>query len=69
MELDELRRQAGVALLFVSHEMPLVAQVCSRVVHLRAGRVRLVAGTLFGLAGVGGSLLGSHWNKAVDADF
>ncbi|MGB8860074.1 MAG: sulfite exporter TauE/SafE family protein [Ilumatobacteraceae bacterium] len=34
--------------------------------HWRAGRVRLVAGTIFGLAGIGGSLLGSHWNKAAD---
>ena len=36
--------------------------------HWRAGRVRLLAGTIFGLAGVGGSLLGSRWNKAVDPD-
>lgn len=36
--------------------------------HLRAGRVRVVAGTVFGLAGVGGSLLGSHWNQAADPD-
>lgn len=36
--------------------------------HWRAGRVRLVAGTIFGLAGIGGSLLGSHWNKAADPD-
>lgn len=34
--------------------------------HWRAGRVRFVAGTIFGLAGVGGSLLGSHWNAAAD---
>ncbi len=34
--------------------------------HWRAGRVRFAAGTIFGLAGVGGSLLGSHWNKAAD---
>jgi uncharacterized membrane protein YfcA len=34
--------------------------------HWRAGRVRFVAGTIFGLAGIGGSLLGSHWNTAVD---
>ncbi len=34
--------------------------------HWRAHRVRFVAGTLFGLAGVGGSLLGSQWNKAAD---
>ena len=34
--------------------------------HWRAGRVRLAAGAIFGLAGIGGSLLGSHWNKAAD---
>jgi len=32
----------------------------------RAGRVRVAAGATFGLTGVGGSLLGSHWNKAAD---
>lgn len=36
--------------------------------HWRAGRVRWVAGAIFGLAGIGGSLLGSHWNKAADPD-
>lgn len=36
--------------------------------HLRAGRVRVAAGTVFGLAGIGGSLLGSRWNKAADPD-
>ncbi len=36
--------------------------------HWRAGRVRFGAGLVFGLAGVGGSLLGSHWNKAADPD-
>ncbi len=36
--------------------------------HWRAGRVRVVPGLVFGLAGVGGSLLGSSWNKAVDPD-
>ncbi len=34
--------------------------------HWRARRVRFVAGTIFGLAGIGGSLLGSNWNKAAD---
>jgi uncharacterized membrane protein YfcA len=34
--------------------------------HWRAGRVRLVAGMVFGAAGVGGSLLGSSWNKSAD---
>ena len=36
--------------------------------HWRAGRVRMVPGIIFGLAGVGGSLLGSGWNAAVDPD-
>jgi uncharacterized membrane protein YfcA len=36
------------------------------VVHLRAGRVRVVPGILFGLAGVGGSLVGTHLNGSVD---
>jgi len=36
--------------------------------HWHAGRVRFFAGTIFGLAGIGGSLLGSRWNKAVDPD-
>jgi uncharacterized membrane protein YfcA len=34
----------------------------------RAQRVRVGAGAIFGLAGVGGSLLGSKWNKAADPD-
>ncbi len=36
--------------------------------HWRSGHVRLAAGTVFGLAGIGGSLIGSAWNEAVDAD-
>lgn len=36
--------------------------------HVRAGRVRVAAGTVFGLAGIGGSLLGSRWNSAADPD-
>ena len=31
-------------------------------------RIFFPLGMLFGLAGVGGSLLGSVWNEAVDAD-
>ena len=34
--------------------------------HWRAGRVRVGAGMLFGLVGIGGSLLGSHLNRSVD---
>lgn len=36
--------------------------------HWRARHVRFVAGVMFGLAGVGGSLLGSHWNKHANPD-
>jgi uncharacterized membrane protein YfcA len=36
--------------------------------HWRAGHVRVAAGMVFGLAGIGGSLLGSVWNEAVDPD-
>lgn len=36
--------------------------------HWRAGRVRMAPGLLFGLVGIGGSLLGSHWNTSVDED-
>jgi uncharacterized membrane protein YfcA len=36
------------------------------VAHYRAGRVRVTAGLVFGLAGVGGSLLGSSWNRTVN---
>lgn len=42
--------------------------VIGMIPHWRAGRVRFVAGSIFGLAGIGGSLLGSHWNKAADPD-
>ena len=36
--------------------------------HWRAHRVRFGAGTVFGLVGVAGSLLGSRWNQAADPD-
>jgi uncharacterized membrane protein YfcA len=36
--------------------------------HWRAGRVRFAAGAMFGLAGIGGSLLGSHWNRSANPD-
>lgn len=45
-----------------------VTAVIGIVPHWRAQRVRLLPGLLFGLAGVGGSILGSHWNDAADPD-
>jgi uncharacterized membrane protein YfcA len=36
--------------------------------HWRAHSVRFAAGTLFGLVGVAGSLLGSRWNRAANPD-
>ena len=45
-----------------------VTSLIGIVPHWKAGRVRVVPGIIFGLAGVGGSLLGSNWNKAVDPD-
>ncbi|MEZ5411758.1 MAG: sulfite exporter TauE/SafE family protein [Acidimicrobiales bacterium] len=45
-----------------------VTSVIGILPHWKAGRVRFASGTIFGLAGVGGSLLGSHWNKAVNPD-
>ncbi len=45
-----------------------ITAVIGIVPHWRAGRVRLGAGAVFGLAGIAGSLLGSNWNKAADPD-
>ena len=45
-----------------------VAALGGMVVHWRAGRVRVVAGLWFSLAGVAGSLLGSRLNRAVNSN-
>jgi uncharacterized membrane protein YfcA len=45
-----------------------VAALGGMVEHWRAGRVRVVAGTTFGLAGVGGSIVGSILNRSVNSD-
>ena len=45
-----------------------VTALIGMVPHWRAHRVRFGAGLVFGLAGIGGSLLGSHWNSAADPD-
>lgn len=43
-----------------------VTATISIVPYWMAGRVHFGAGTIFGLVGIGGSLLGSRWNKAAD---
>jgi uncharacterized protein len=45
-----------------------ITAVIAIVPHWRAGRVRFGAGTLFGLVGIGGSLLGSRWNDSANPD-
>jgi uncharacterized membrane protein YfcA len=45
-----------------------ITSVIGIIPHWRAGRVRVASGVVFGLAGVGGSLLGSHWNNSADPD-
>jgi uncharacterized membrane protein YfcA len=45
-----------------------VTSLIGIVPHWRAGRVRMLPGIIFGLAGVGGSIFGSHWNESVDPD-
>ncbi|HPM77728.1 MAG TPA: ABC transporter ATP-binding protein [bacterium] len=37
--LDELRRETGTAILFITHDMGVVAELCDRVVVLYAGQV------------------------------
>jgi oligopeptide/dipeptide ABC transporter ATP-binding protein len=37
--LDRIRRDLGIAVLFISHNLDLVAQICDRVFVMYAGRV------------------------------
>lgn len=45
-----------------------IAALVGLVRHWRAGRVRVGVGAVFGLVGVGGSLLGSSLNRRLDPD-
>jgi uncharacterized protein len=67
------------ALVFLAGQEPAAATTTSLLVvgaasllgaveHARAGRVRVGSGVAFGLTGVGGSLLGSKLNQALDGD-
>ncbi|MFL6262817.1 MAG: ATP-binding cassette domain-containing protein [Thermoanaerobaculia bacterium] len=42
--LDELRRDLGLAVLLITHDLGVVAEACDRVVVMRAGRVVEAAG-------------------------
>lgn len=45
-----------------------IAAISGAAGHARAGRVRWIPGTVFGAVGVGGSLVGSYFNRAVNPD-
>jgi uncharacterized membrane protein YfcA len=64
-------------LVYAAGESPQAATTTSLIVvgtaslfgmfaHLRAGRVRVLPGIMFGLAGIGGSVVGTRMNSAVD---
>ncbi len=55
------RQATATSLILVA-----ITSVIGVLPHWKAGRVRWAAGVVFSAAGVGGSLLGSHWNEAVD---
>ena len=66
-------------LVYAAGETPQAATTTSLVVvgatalggmfaHLRAGHVRVLPGVVFGLAGIGGALLGTRLNDAVNAN-
>jgi uncharacterized membrane protein YfcA len=66
-------------LVYAAGETPQAATTTSLVVvgatalggmfaHLRAGHVRVIPGVVFGLAGIGGALLSTRLNDAVNAD-
>ncbi len=66
-------------LVYVAGESPQAATTTSLIIvglaslvgmteHLRAGRVRVREGLLFGIAGVGGSFAGSALNRNLDPD-
>lgn len=67
------------ALVYVAGQTPQEATAASLLLvgasataglwpHARAGRVRFAMGTLFGLAGIGGSLLGTAVNRHIDGN-
>lgn len=60
--------QAPAAATSTSLVLVAITAALGIVPHWRAHRVRLGAGLVFGIAGIGGSLFGTHWNRAADPD-
>ena len=63
------RRFGGLVAVDVDHveiQRNTITALIGLIPHWRARHVRFAAGTVFGLAGIGGSLLGSHWNASAD---
>ncbi len=60
---EDARHATTTSLLVVG-----AASLAGAIGHWRAGRVRVLTGTVFGLTGVGGSLLGSAISRGIDAN-
>jgi uncharacterized membrane protein YfcA len=60
---QDARAATGTSLLIVG-----LSALLSMGDHARRGNVRWTAGIVFGLAGIGGNVVGTHLNRSVDPD-